>query len=233
MTHERHEDPPPRTLCLVARITRVTQCADAATLPPMALSPSFCGVILAAGASSRMGRDKALLPWRGMTFLESAIQALTDTELIVVVAGANAESLTPLVNATGAYLVRNPHPEQGQFSSLRIGLREVLQRGRDSAVLTLVDRPAPDRKTVALLKQAFLDSPRNIWAVVPQFDGRHGHPVVVGREMIEAFLSAAADSTARDVEHAHQEHIRYLDVADPLVVWNVDTPEDYERIRAG
>ncbi len=199
----------------------------------MALSPSFCGVILAAGASTRMGRDKALLPWRGTTFVESAMRALSDTELIIVVVGANAERLTPIVNAVGAYVVRNPHPEQDQFSSLRIGLREVLQRGRDAAVITLVDRPAPERQTVALLKQAFLDSPRTIWAAVPQFEGRHGHPVVVGREMIEAFLRAPSDSTARDVEHAHQEHIRYVDVADPLVVCNVDTPEDYERILTG
>ena len=199
----------------------------------MALSPSFCGVILAGGASSRMGRDKALLPWRGLTFLETALQSLADTELTIVVAGANANKLVPIVNATGAYLVRNLHPEQGQFSSLRIGLREVLQRGRDAAIITLVDRPAPDRRTVAVLKQAFLDSPRTIWAVVPQFEGRHGHPVVVGREMIEAFLRAPADSTARDVEQAHHTHIRYLDVADPLVVWNVDTPEDYERILTG
>jgi molybdenum cofactor cytidylyltransferase len=199
----------------------------------MALSPSFCGVILAAGASSRMARDKALLPWRGSTFVESAMRALADTEIVIVVAGANAEQLTPVVNAAGAYLVFNPDPEQGQFSSLRIGLWEVLKRGRDAAIITLVDRPAPERETVAVLKRAFLDSPQHIWALVPQFEGRHGHPIVAGREMIEAFLRAPADSTARDVEHANQAHIRYLEVDDPLVVWNVDTPEDYERILSG
>ncbi len=196
----------------------------------MPLDPSFCGVILAAGASSRMGRDKALLPWRGSTFVESAMRALADTELTIVVAGANAEILAPLVDAAGAYLVRNPHPEQGQFSSLRVGLREVLNRGRDAAIITLVDRPAPDRKTVTRLQQEFRASPEGTWAMVPQFEGRHGHPFLAGREMIEAFLRAPADSTARDVEHANQSHIRYLDVDDPLVVWNVDTPEDYQRI---
>jgi molybdenum cofactor cytidylyltransferase len=199
----------------------------------MPLSPSFCGVILAAGASSRMGRDKALLPWHGTTFVESAMRALADTELIIVVAGANSEQLTPLVDAAGAYLVRNPHPEQRQFSSLRIGLREVLNRGRDAAVITLVDRPAPNRETVRKIKQAFLDSSPDVWAVVPQFQDRHGHPFIAGREMMEAFLRAPADSTARDVEHANQAHIRYVEVDDPLVVWNVDTPEDYQRILNG
>jgi molybdenum cofactor cytidylyltransferase len=199
----------------------------------MSLSPSYCGVILAAGSSSRMGRDKALLPWRGATFLESAMHALASAELVIVVAGANAERLRPLADAAGAYLVVNPHPEQEQFSSLRIGLQEVLNRGRDAAIVTLVDRPAPSVKTISDLKAAFLQSPPDTWAVVPQFEGRHGHPIVVGREMIEAFLRAPADSTARDVEHANQQHIRYLEVADPLVVWNVDTPQDYERITHG
>lgn len=199
----------------------------------MPLSPSFCGVILAAGASLRMGRDKALLPWRGTTFVESAIRALAETELTIVVAGSNADRLTPLVDAAGVYLVRNPHPEQGQFSSLRIGLQEVLNRGRDAAIVALVDRPAPQGATVSRLKQVFLDAPDGTWAVVPQFEGRHGHPFIAGREMMEAFLRAPAESTAREVEHANQGHICYLDVDDPLVVWNVDTPQDYERILNG
>ncbi len=199
----------------------------------MPLSPSFCGVILAAGASSRMGRDKALLPWRGVTFVESAMQALADTDLVIVVAGSNAAQLTPLVDAAGAYLVVNPHPEQGQFSSLVVGLREVLSRGRDAAIVTLVDRPAPERKTILRLRQEFLASPPDIWALVPQFGDRHGHPFIAGREMIEVFLRAPAGATAREIEHAHQSHIRYLEVNDPLVVWNVDTPEDYERILNG
>ena len=51
--------------------------------------------------------------------------------------------------------------------------------------------------------------------------------------MINAFLSAPATATARDVEHAHLQHIEYVTVDDPLVVWNVDTPEDYQRITSG
>ena len=200
----------------------------------MPRSPSSCGVILAAGASSRMGRDKALLPWRGATFLESAIRVLSPlTDLVIVVAGANAPNLRATTDACAAFLVINPHPEHGQFSSLRFGVQEVLNRGRDAAIITLVDRPAPKFETARFLQQVYLDSPREIWAVVPEYDGRHGHPFVAGREMLEAFLRAPSDSTARDIEHANQQHIRYVEVADPLVVWNVDTPEDYQRILNG
>jgi molybdenum cofactor cytidylyltransferase len=127
----------------------------------------------------------------------------------------------------------NPNPQQGQFSSLKVGLQEVLNRGRDAAIVTLVDRPPAEVQTIEQIKAAFLASDEQTWAVVPEFGGKHGHPIVIGREMIEAFLRAPIHSSARDVEHANQAHIRYLPVNDPLVVANVDTPEDFEKLRAG
>jgi molybdenum cofactor cytidylyltransferase len=199
----------------------------------MALSPSFAGVILSAGASSRMGRDKALLPWRDGTFLSAAIRALQPaTELVIVVAGANAPQLQPIADAHAAFLVINPDPQQGQFSSLQVGLQEVLNHGRDAAIVTLVDRPAADVETVQQVRSAFLLSDEQVWAVVPDYQGKHGHPYVIGREMIEAFLRAPTSSSARDVEHANQAHIRYVPVNDPLVTANVDTPEEFEKLRA-
>src|SRR5258708_1167394 len=161
----------------------------------MALSPSFAGVILAAGYSTRMGQDKALLPWQDGTFLSTAIRALQAiTELVIVVAGENEPNLAPIVYAQAAFLVRNQHPEDGQFSSLRLGLADVLSHGRDAAILTLVDRPAPAPETIELLKNEFLAGSEDIWAVVPQFYQKHGHPIVVEREMIETLLSAPAAS---------------------------------------
>lgn len=198
----------------------------------MPLSPSFAGVILAAGASSRMGRDKALLPWRDGTFLSAAIRMLQPvTELVIVVASGNAAELEPIVNAHAAFLVVNPDPGRGQFSSLQTGLQEVLNRGRDAAIVTLVDRPAAEVETARQLRDAFLSADDPTWAVVPEFGGKHGHPFVIGREMIEAFLRAPAGATAREIEHAHQQHIRYVPVTDPLVTVNINTPEDFERIR--
>jgi len=200
----------------------------------MALSPSFAGVVLSAGESSRMGRDKALLPWRDGTFLSSAIRALQPlTDLVIVVAGKNQAAIAPLVYAHAAFLVVNPHPELGQFSSLRVGLQEVLDRGRDAAIVTLVDRPAPRAEVIERLKSTFIASGDQTWAVVPEYGGKHGHPIVIGREMIAAFLDAPATSTARDVEHANQSHIAYLPVDDPLVTVNVNTEEDFEKLRLG
>src|SRR6476469_9761621 len=152
---------------------------------------------------------------------------------VIVVAGANASSLEPIADSQAAFLTVNPSPQQGQFSSLLVGLQDVLNRGRDAAIVTLVDRPPAEVETIEQIKASFLSSGDNIWAVVPDFGGKHGHPFAIGREMIEAFLRAPVGSSAREVEHANQPHIRYVPVSDPLVVANVDTPEDFEKLRAG
>lgn len=181
-----------------------------------------------------MGRDKALLPWQGGTFLSAAIRALQPmTDFVIVVGGANAPQLEPVVNANAAFLVLNPDPQQGQFSSLKIGLQEVLNRGRDAAIVTLVDRPAADVSTIERLKSGFLAADPGIWAVVPEYAGKHGHPIVVGREMMGAFLDASSSSTARQVEHSLQTHICYLTVDNPLVAANVDTPDDFAKLTSG
>ena len=211
----------------------------------MPLSPSICGVILAAGSSTRMGRDKALLPWPPVaegtpaanTFLGAAIDLLQPyTDLVIVVAGANAPAITPVAYAHGAFLVVNRQPERGQFSSLRIGLQEVLSHGRDAAFVALIDRPPCLPRTVQQIRQAFLEAGPDVWAVVPEVKRGdqvvHGHPILVGREMIEGFLHAPITATARDVEHQHQRHILYLSVDDPRVAINIDTPEDYARLSA-
>ena|SRR5579864_4681246 len=199
----------------------------------MARAPSFVGVILAAGESSRMGRDKALLPWHGNTFLGAAIESLQPhCDLVTVVAGGNADSFKPIVYSRGAFLLVNPQPELGQFSSLRLGLQDVLNRGRDAAIVTLVDRPAASSKTVGELRRVFLEAcVAGTWAVVPEYGGKHGHPIVVGREMIQRFLDAPMASNAREVEHATQKMVRYVPVNDGNVIANVDTPEEYAQLQ--
>jgi len=200
-------------------------------------------VVLAAGSSNRMGRDKALLPWPPVaegtpaanTFLGATIDLLQPyTDLVIVVAGRNAAAIAPVVYAHGAFLVVNREPERGQFSSLQVGLQEVLNHGRDAALIALIDRPPVLPATVQQLCDAFRYAGPGVWAVVPEIkrgdEVVHGHPVLVGREMMEVFLHAPVTATARDIEHQNQSHIQYVAVDDPRLGVNIDTPEDYARL---
>ncbi|MBV8774359.1 MAG: nucleotidyltransferase family protein [Deltaproteobacteria bacterium] len=183
-----------------------------------------------------MGQDKALLSWPpggNGTLLAAAIQALSEyCDLVLVVTGNNRTALEPVIDGWGATLVPNPAPEQGQFSSLQTGLRQLLNRGWDNAMVTLVDRPPPKSCTLSRLVDDFLAREHEIWAVVPEYQGKHGHPLLVGREMIEAFLKAPQTANARAVEGAYRNRLRYLSTDDPLVIANLNTPEDYVGLKS-
>jgi molybdenum cofactor cytidylyltransferase len=204
----------------------------------MSRALSLVGVILAAGDSMRMGSDKALLPWPRVagpaagTFLSAQIESLSRfTDLVIVVAGKNAAAIAPIIYAVGASLVINPDLARGQFSSLQVGLQEVLNRGRDAAMLTLVDRPPVNPATIQKLSDGFAAAVEHWkWAAVPQYARKHGHPIVLAREMIEAFLRAPSTAIARDIEHQNAEHIEYIEVDDPMVIANINTPEEYSSL---
>ncbi len=210
----------------------------------MATVSNLCGLILAAGESSRMGTDKALLPWPppspgaavppSQTLLSAAILALKPfASTMIVVAGKNATALTPIIEASGAVLAHNPNPERGQFSSLQVGLRELLPRGFTAAVITPVDCPPFGAKSLELLCASFERAlKRGFWAVAPENNGKHGHPLFANRNLIDAFLAAPVTSTAREVLHAHAQRIEYVPVPDPLAKAGLNTPADYAALAA-
>jgi molybdenum cofactor cytidylyltransferase len=183
-----------------------------------------------------MGREKALLPFGGETLLSAAIKSLQPfVQVVIVVAGKNADTLGAVIRAAGAELVINPEPGRGQFSSLRVGLEDAVRRGFSAAFITHVDRPPALASTLQSLFDAFTSDRQRSgemrkWAVIPQVRTRHGHPIVVSEELSQAFLRAPHHLTARDVEHEHQDRMLYLDVDDENVVSNVNTPADYERL---
>jgi molybdenum cofactor cytidylyltransferase len=205
----------------------------------------ICGVILSAGASSRMGRDKALLPWppaapgatqsHAGTLLSASIEALKPfAESVIVVAGKNAESLAPIAAAHCALLVENPAPDRGQFSSLQVGLSEVVARGFDAAMITLVDCPPLRYASLQRLSAAF-DAAirRGMWGVAPEHGGKHGHPLIAGRALVNAFLAAPATSTTRAVRRQHDELIEFVTVPDVLLTVDMNTPDEYAALALG
>ncbi|HEV2486016.1 MAG TPA: nucleotidyltransferase family protein [Terracidiphilus sp.] len=204
----------------------------------------MCGVILSAGASTRMGRDKALLPWptaapgsnisTSETLLSATILALRPfTEAIVVVAGRNADNIAPVVAANGASMVRNPDPDRGQFSSLQVGLHEVLARCCDAAMITLVDCPPLNAASMENLSTSFYRAlALGKWGVAPENNGKRGHPLLASRSLIEVFLRASVTSNAREIKRAHAHLIESVPVPDSFVSVDVNTPEEYAALWA-
>src|SRR5579863_4194163 len=163
-------------------------------LRSMSRAPSFCAVILAAGDPASTDTDKALRPWppasagatqsSGQTLLSTSIAALNRfADMVLVVTGTGESALAPVVYASGGVLVQNPDYAPGFFSALQVGLREVLNRGRDAAILTLVDKPPVRGATLKTLLAEFENAVSNEkWAAVPEYQGVQGYPLLLGRE---------------------------------------------------
>jgi molybdenum cofactor cytidylyltransferase len=188
---------------------------------------SYAGVILAAGESRRMGSPKALLELDGETFLDRLIRCFSlHCSPVIVVLGHEPEVIRAGVRAAGnAVFVLNPDYQRGQFSSLQCGLRAAPAKA-DGVVFTPVDHPNVEPETVARLIEARAP------VAIPQYLGRHGHPVLISRALVAEFLAMPADAEARTVIQRHAHETRYIDVADAGILDDIDDPEAYHRLLA-
>lgn len=183
---------------------------------------AVAAVILAAGASSRMGSPKAYLDYRGETFLGRLVRMFrVYCENVLVVAGAYLE-------APGAQVVINPAPERGMLSSLQCGLAAaVALEATEAVAFTPVDYPAIGESTIEAVVARWSGELLRI----PRHQERRGHPVLIARPIIREILALPDGAQARDVIRRHAADTLYVDVDDPGVLVDVDTPADYERIR--
>ncbi len=198
--------------------------------PPESVAQvSLAGLILAGGASTRMGSPKALLACQGETFLDRLIGILASyCEPVIVVLGHRAETIRAGLSRAGqATFVVNKNYRDGQLSSLQCGLAAV-PAASDGVLFTPVDHPAVAPATVAALAAAFERRAGKL--VIPRFRGRHGHPVCCARELIPEFCALEKGSQARVVIHRNASQTCYVDVGDPGILADVDDPEAYRSL---
>jgi molybdenum cofactor cytidylyltransferase len=203
-------------------------CWSAAVIPAL---------ILAAGRSERMGRSKALLPVAadGPSFVRKIADALRAGGIddVLVVGRPEDDALRAEVERLGTNVrfVANTHADDGQLSSVITGLNVVDHPGTRALVVNPVDVPLVSAATVATIVQTFARTQASI--VRATYQRRHGHPVLFSRAVFDDLRRADPAVGAKAVVRARAEEVVDVDVPDPAVIVDVDSPEDYARLLAG
>jgi molybdenum cofactor cytidylyltransferase len=189
----------------------------------------LAAVILSAGASSRMGRPKALLPYREGTFLEHLIEVTRHPRigLTRVVLGASAEVIRTIAKLDTSVVVLNPEWEQGQLSSIRTGLRSLDGIDTDGIILCPVDHPLVSARLVSILVERFYEGKKAI--VLPTYNARRGHPVIFSKALFGELLAAPEDKGARSVVWAHAGDVLEVPTDEEGVVLNLNDPDMLRR----
>ena len=192
------------------------------------------GIVLAAGASTRMGQAKASLPLgqMGETVLSRVVRTLIEGGVpeLVVVAGAHIDAVRAAMprHETRARVIENMGWQRGQLSSLVTGLDAIDTPLIEAALVTLVDVPLVQATTVAAVIEAWRRTRAPI--VRPAEGERHGHPVIFDRSVFADLRSADLNTGAKAVFALHRDRIVNVEVNDSGAFEDIDTPEDYERI---
>lgn len=185
------------------------------------------GIVLAAGLGRRIGGPKALLSLDGRTFLERAVGVLGEASLeVVVVMNPGVSEVIPAAGFRGHRVVNaNPDLENGMFGSVRLGVSQALRLGAHGALLLPVDLPLVTggdvQSVLARLKEG-------AEVVVPTHGGRRGHPIGIGRAVMDEIVAAPSTATLRDIVRRDPARVVEVPVSAGAVT-DVNTKEDLQR----
>lgn len=192
------------------------------------MTPPLVGaIVLAAGASTRMGQPKQLLPVAGQPMVRRVTEAVCTggLEQVVVVLGAHADAVAAALERLPVEMVINSAWREGMSTSVRAGIG-ALRPEIDAALLVLADQPGLRPELLRSLVARYRASGALI--VAPYYGGRRGNPVLFDRALFAELETVEGDRGGRAIMARHEADLEQVEVEDPAVVSDVDTPEDYE-----
>jgi CTP:molybdopterin cytidylyltransferase MocA len=194
----------------------------------VATRPELAAVVLSAGFSRRMGSFKPLLPFGSTTVIERVIGTIRDAgvETIRVVVGWNADALTPVLDRCAAPWVRNERFADGMYASVQAGVRSLPP---DVAAFFLLpgDMPLVRGGTLVRLIAEWDSRPGGV--LYPCHEGRRGHPPLIASRYIPEILRETPPGGLRELLTRHAMDARNIEVSDPGILADLDTPEGYRR----
>ena len=199
-------------------------------MPPEAADRKpLAAVILSGGESKRMGAPKALLPYRGNTFIEHLIEVTRHPRVGVtrIVVGAHADEIRGHLAERASEIAINPEWQKGQLSSIQAGIRSLLAGGTGGMLLCPVDHPLVTAQLIAHLIAEFDSSAKPI--ALPTYHGKRGHPLIFRASLYPELLAASPDVGARQVVWAHGDQICEVATEEEGVVLNINDPEALQR----
>lgn len=191
-------------------------------------------LLLAAGASTRMGRPKQLLPWKGENLIRYAVHQILKagiSEKIVVVLGADQERIASALEGLPVERITNPNWAEGMGSTIRCGMEYIVSgdfRGWDGVMISLVDQPFVQAAHFQKLFEGRQQQGRPITAA--RYKEILGVPAVFDQSQFPLLLGLSGQAGARQVLQSAGDLVWPVDV--PEAALDLDTPEDYDRWRA-
>jgi molybdenum cofactor cytidylyltransferase len=189
-------------------------------------------VLLGAGESKRMGRNKLSLPWGRKTVLGHSLRTLlqSDVREVIVVLWYLNDSLGWTENQRRGQtikVVKNPYYKRGMSTSIRRGLQAIDPRAQ-GILIALGDQPLIKARTINALIHAFVRRSGTI--VVPSFRGKKGHPVIFDRRYFHELLKLKGDAGGRSIVERHPEEVGLVRVRSEGVTKDIDTWKDYRKM---